>query len=159
MQFRQPLEKISVDELKPYVADHHSYCTLKSNFAAFVDIMKSLIEKRFGWSSFLSFLMYIVSKSRHHTLYVHVFFLTAVAVGNIVDLITSSGVKFSTAFLCRLMENCALHSLPPSAPITPNMTSIAETLLTAIEEARGHLISEDYHFYMNTLINFKATQQ
>jgi hypothetical protein len=48
VQFRQPLEKISVEELRPYVADHHSYCTLKNNFASFVSIMKSLVEKRFG---------------------------------------------------------------------------------------------------------------
>ena len=48
LQFRQPVEKISVEELRPYVTDHHSYCTLKDNFASFVDVMKSLLEKRFG---------------------------------------------------------------------------------------------------------------
>lgn len=88
--------------------------------------------------------------------------LTATAVRSAVDLITLNGVKFSTAFLCRLMEKCAVQtgggSLAP--PSSPSMTSAAETLLSAIEESRGgQLIPEDYHFYINTLVNFKATQQ
>ena len=89
-------------------------------------------------------------------------FLAATTVSNVVDLITLNGVKFSTAFLCRLMEKCAVQTsgVAPSASSSSNMTSVAETLLSAIEESRGgQLIPEDYHFYINTLINSKATQQ
>ena len=89
-------------------------------------------------------------------------FLAATTVSNVVDLITLNGVKFSTAFLCRLMEKCAVQTngVAPSASSSSNMTSVAETLLSAIEESRGgQLIPEDYHFYINTLINSKAAQQ
>ena len=89
-------------------------------------------------------------------------YVAVTAVSSIVDLITLNGVKFSTAFLCRLMEKCAVQTsdLASSSPSSPSMTSVAETLLSAIEESRGgQLIPEDYHFYINTLINFKATQQ
>ena len=152
-----------MEELKPYVANHHSFCTLKSNFVSFIGAMKSLVEKRFGRSPFPPSLNTLQYFSRHCiSLYAYLFSLTAVAVSNITHLIMCSGVKFSTSFLCRLMEKCAVQTpsnLPPSAPLTPNMATIAETLLTAIEEARGHLIPEDYHFYINSLLNFKATQQ
>lgn len=90
--------------------------------------------------------------------------LTATAVRSAVDLITLNGVKFSTAFLCRLMEKCAVQtgggSRSHASPSSPSMTSVAETLLSAIEESRGgQLLPEDYHFYINVLVNFKATQQ
>ena len=89
--------------------------------------------------------------------------LIATAVRSAVDLITLNGMKFSTAFLCRLMEKCAVQtggSGSLASPSSPSMTSVAETLLSAIEESRGgQLIPEDYHFYINVLVNFKATQQ
>ena len=55
LQFRQPPEKISVEELKPYVTDHHSYCFLKNMFTSFVDMIKSILDKRFGMCSILLF--------------------------------------------------------------------------------------------------------
>ena len=83
-------------------------------------------------------------------------------VNHLMRLIKTDEVKFSTTFLCRLMEMCASQYpgiLPP--PPTPrlDMLSIGEMLLIAIEESRGHLIPEDYQYYINTMVNFKATQQ
>jgi hypothetical protein len=61
------------------------------------------------------------------------------------------------------MEKCAGQTglgLASSGPSSPSMTSVAETLLSAIEESRGgRLIPEDYHVYINALVKFKATQQ
>ena len=83
-------------------------------------------------------------------------------VNHLMRWIKTDEVKFSTTFLCRLMEMCASQYpgiLPPPPASRPDMLSIGETLLIAIEESRGHLISEDYQYYINTMINFKATKR
>ena len=156
LQFRQPLDMISFEELKPYVTNHHSFCVLKSNFALVVDMIKSLADKRFGKSTFHG------TKSRTALAIHFSCFSTVSVIGNFVKFILSDGVKFSTSFLCRLMELCASQhpsSLSALSVSNLSMTSVGEQLLMAIEEARGHLVPQDYHLFFTILVNFKVVHR
>lgn len=60
------------------------------------------------------------------------------------------------------MEMCASQYpslLPPFPAPHPTMSAVGEELLVAIEESRGHLIPEDYQFFISTLVNFNETQR